>query len=118
MPCHVDPPSYEETRRHQLNNFLDEIGDAEPKSKGEFLGYSRAMRTDDMEARVVSWCESNNAATKSLELQIFWRDYQKRRKEEREQLARDEQQRALAKRARQKLTAQELAALESERYRR
>ena len=111
MPCYVEPPSRYEEASRWLNLFLDEIGEKTPRTSVGIYGPMRNLSPNQMSQILCAWCKVNDPTTKSLELQIWWRDHQKEDARH-EQEARDREERdRLRKRAIEKLSPSERRAL-------
>jgi hypothetical protein len=115
MPCITEPPSSRQIEEQRLNTLLDEIGDTSPRIASYHFGTLRQLSLDEMTARLCEWCGSHDVTTRSLELQIWWRDHrawdaQRKAAEDRERERERLRQQAIAK-----LTPEELAALRASR---
>lgn len=98
MPCHTDPPSQTEIEYKRLEEFMEEIG-------------SKKASLDTMTRKLCSWCQGNNVRTKSLELQIWWRDHQAWDKRRLKEEAEERRKRLLRKNALARLTPEERQAI-------
>lgn len=77
MPCYSEPPSHREYEERRLNGLLDEIDDPRPRQHGgsNSFGPMRAITLDEATQTLCAWCRTHDVSTRSLELQIWWRDH-------------------------------------------
>jgi len=77
MPCRSDymEPTARERENKRVAGFLHEVGlRPEYKQVGQY-GVQEGL--DSLTALLCTWCKANDVTTKSLELQIWWRDHKK-----------------------------------------
>lgn len=84
MPCRSDymEPNQRELESIKVIDFLKNEFGLKIKSPGN---YGRVENLDKDTAKLCSLCQKTNNKTKSLELQIWWRDHQKADKKRLEQ---------------------------------
>jgi hypothetical protein len=111
MPCYTEPPSRTELETKRLNDFLDEAGEPTARTQQSFLCRSRPRTLDQMTAWLCEWCQSHDVTTKSLELQIWWRDHQAWDAQRKADEATETARQATARAALDKLTLEERRAL-------
>lgn len=122
MPCNTDymDPSTDEIRVSRIACLIDELNGT-PINKTHWKGYHPAVYCQsydkyagkyseaEMVSLLIEKIQSLHTVTEcSLELQMWWRDYQEKEAATKGALKRKE---ALAQQAREKLTEEELAAL-------
>lgn len=106
MPCYTDSPSWYEIQITQIASLLQEVDGQLPVRTSTFQA-----QIDDMTRQLCAWCQTHDVTTRSLELQIWWRDHQMadaRHAQEAWEAAEQQQRRAAAL---QKLTEDERKAL-------
>lgn len=80
MPCNSDymNPTEKESNSVEVLGFLKEVGEKVGKYDSY---YGRIETLDEDVAKLCSFCQKNDVAKYSLELQIWWRDHKKADKE-------------------------------------
>ncbi len=112
MPCNCDhmEPSEHERESYRVLSYLREIG--LPTGKYD-RNYGRVKTIHEDTATLCEWCQHHpdEVTTKSLELQIWWRDHQAADRKKEEQAKAEAEHKALVQQAKAKLTPEELAAI-------
>lgn len=72
MPCTGGEPNSRELESVRVMGFLYEVGLLEEKPDY----YGDVARLDEYATQLCAWCYANKVNTRSLELQIWWRDHQ------------------------------------------
>jgi len=108
MPCQSYPPSGDEVESRRLYELMNEVFG---RMTTQPANLTRRQLNDWMTQALCNWSKTHDVTKQSLELQIWWRDHQRRDA----QRVADEEAAArrleLKARARAKLTAEELEAL-------
>ena len=115
MPCDSSylRPRAEELESARVRELLREVN-GQPFNHDEPAEvYGQVAKLDSDTAALCVWCKNHRSEIQdhSLELQIWWRDHQKRDAEREEEEASERKRNALLKQAKAKLTKEEWNAI-------